>query len=554
MRPFDNNGDFKPSVAGTGDSLRRAAVRSAGMTIFSGGLALGIQVVATVVLSRLLVPKDFGIVAMVTSFSLLLSNFGLNGITEAVVQREEMDDGVASTLFWITVSGGAFLTFAFAASGTLLAKFYAEPVVARVTVGMAPTILLTSVSVLHLGLLKRAMQFSVVSVNDIVARVASVVVSIVAGFHGLGYWALVLGSCALPLSTSVGAWVMCRWTPGRPRRTGGLRTMLMYAMNTYGRFSVNYATRNGDNLLVGWRFGSNALGFYKKAYDLFSLSAGQLVSATTVVAVSALSRVRKDQPRYQRYLLGAITVMAFLGMGLSGGLTLIGRDLIRILLGPGWDRAGQIFTYFAPGIGAMIIYQTHGWVHLSIGRADRWFRWGILELVVTLALFIAGLHWGPEGVAVAWCISFWILTIPAMSYAGRPITLGARVVVAVVWRYIIASSVAAATSACILSRFAILRSMPGFQGAAFRIWCLGSLFVVLYLAGIVLLYGGFAPLQKLLDILLQMLPSSEEGRADGTSREALLETSFGSGNAARLTRIPGEDVSQEQFRSATSDT
>jgi PST family polysaccharide transporter len=134
--------------------------------------------------------------------------------------------------------------------------------------------------------------------------------------------------------------------------------------------------------------------------------------------VSALSRVRGDEAQYRRYLLGAIAVMAFLGMGIAGDLTLTGRDLIRVLLGPGWGEAGQIFTFFAPGIGIMLVYGTHGWIHLSIGRADRWFRWGIVEWTVTILLFLVALPWGPQGIAVAWCVSFWTLTLPAMWYAG----------------------------------------------------------------------------------------------------------------------------------------
>jgi PST family polysaccharide transporter len=507
LKPFDDNGDFKPSVPGGGAALRRMAVRSAGMTIFSGGVALAIQVVATVVLARLLTPRDFGLVAMVTTFSLLLSNFGLNGLTEAVVQREEIDARLASNLFWIAVGGGLLLTILFAAAGSLLAKFFDEPLVARVAVGISPTILLTSSSVLHLGLLKRAMQFSAVSVNDIVARVVSVAVSVFFGWAGWGYWALVIGACALPFSTAIGAWILCRWMPGRPRHASGTGAMVRFAMHTYGRFSVNYSTRNTDNLLVGWRFGAHALGFYKKAYDLFALSAGQLVSSTAVVAVSALSRVRKDPAQYRRYLLGAMAVMAFLGMGLSAGFTLIGKDLIRLLLGPGWERAGQIFTFFAPGIGAMIIYQTHGWIHLSIGRADRWFRWGFVELAATFLLFLGGLHWGPEGIAVAWCASFWILTVPAMWYAGNPIDLGVGPVLAVVWRYIVAALLAGFADELILSRFAALAAAPGASGAALRIGFVSVSFLGLYLAAIVLLYGGVSPLQRLIGLLREMVPS-----------------------------------------------
>jgi PST family polysaccharide transporter len=442
---------------------------------------------------------------MATTFSLLLSNCGFNGITEAVVQRDHIDHTLASNMFWINVSMGTLLSLGFAAAGSLLARFYGEASVALIVVGLSATIFLTSISVVHLALLKRAMRFSAVSANDIVAKGASVAVSIAFGLSGWGYWALVLGACTLPFSTAVGAWILCRWKPRGPRYAAGTGTMLKYAMHTYGRFTVNYFSRNTDNLLVGWRFGAHALGFYKKAYDLFALSASQLVAATTVVAVSALSRVRGDRSQYLRYLLGAMAVMAFLGMGLAGDLTLTGKDLIRLLLGPGWDTSGQLFTYFAPGIGVMILYGTHGWIHLSIGRADRWFFWGIVEWTVTCLLFLGGLHWGPQGIAVAWCVSFWILTAPAMWYAGKPIGLGVSMVLAVVWRYIVASLTAGILSMLIFSRWTSLSVLSGASGAAIRIAYVSACFGCLYLSAIVVLYRGISPLRRLASLLREMV-------------------------------------------------
>jgi len=505
LKPFDSNGIFKSAVSGDGSELRQLAVRGAGVTIFSGGATLAIQVVATVVLARLLAPADFGVVAMVTTFSFLLMNFGLNGLTEAVVQREDITHDLASTLFWINVGCGILLTAAFAGAGSLLAWFYKDPHVTRVAVGISLTIFLTSTSVLHLALLKRAMRFSQVSVNDVRGRMVSVVVSILSGWAGWGYWALVAGAIALPLSVTIGAWSLCRWLPGRPRRVKGLGSMLRFAVHTYGSFTVNYASRNTDNLLVGWRFSAQSLGYYKKAYDLFALSATQLVSSISVVVVSALSRVNKDMTQYRRYFLDAITVMAFIGMGIGVDLTLVGKDLIRLLLGPGWEPAGRIFTFFGPGIGVMVIYYTHGWIHLSIGRPDRWFRWVIVEFAVTFTLFLLGLSHGPAGIAVAWTVSFWILTIPAMWYAGRPIGLSVTPALAVIWRYLVASLITGIAATVITSHVPILVAATGAQGALLRILAVSLLVGILYLAAIVILHGGFAPLRQMLFLLREMV-------------------------------------------------
>src|SRR5207247_1921607 len=235
--------------------------------------------------------------------SLLLINFGLNGFTEAVLQRKEINHFLISNLFWINAGAGLLLTAGFAAAGSLLARFYHDARVTRVAVGMSATIFLTTLSVQHLALLKRAMRFTVVSGNDILARAVSVSVSIVLALTGAGYWALVGGAVAQALSLCIGAWLFCRWLPGFPRRAEGTASMVRFAMSAYGRFIVNYCTWNLDNILVGWRFGPLSLGFYKKAYDLFALSTTQLTAPLTSVAVSALSRLNADSIKYRQYLL-----------------------------------------------------------------------------------------------------------------------------------------------------------------------------------------------------------------------------------------------------------
>src|SRR4026209_236790 len=116
MKPFDEQGAFR--VATHLGGLRRVAVRGAGVTALSQSRGFAIQLIATMILARLLTPADFGLVAMVTTFSLLLMNVGFNGVTEAVVQREQIDHGLASNLFWINVGIGFVLTIGFAAAGS----------------------------------------------------------------------------------------------------------------------------------------------------------------------------------------------------------------------------------------------------------------------------------------------------------------------------------------------------------------------------------------------------------------------------------------------------
>jgi O-antigen/teichoic acid export membrane protein len=516
LKPFDASGAFRSVPEGGG--LRRLAVRGAGVTMFAQGTGLAVQIVSTVILARLLAPSDFGLVTMVTTFSLLLVNFGLNGFTEAVLQRDKIDRSLASNLFWINLGTGLLLTLAFAAAGSLMARFYGNARVAHVAVGVSLTIFITSTSVLPLALLMRGMQFTLVSANDFVSRVVSVVVSILAAWAGWGYWALVAGAVAQPLSQSIGAWTLCPWVPSLPRRVAGTGSMVQFAAHVYGRFTLNYASRNMDNLLVGWRFNAVALGFYKKAYDLFALSG--LVQSLTSVAVSALSKLKQDPQQYKRYLLRALSVAAFVGMGMGAEFTLIGKDVIRLLLGPGWEPAGRIFTFFGPGMGAMFLYGTHSWIHLSVGRPDRWFRWGIIEFAFTGLLFLIALHWGPAGVATSWSVSLCTLTIPALWYAGRPIDLRVAPMIAAVWKFVAASVGAACATAVIVGRLPSFVAGSDTIGAAERIAKDSLLFGALYLGAVIILHRGIAPLDQIASLLREMVPRAKSSKPSPAFSEA----------------------------------
>jgi len=504
LKPFDSNGAFHPIAKAEG--LRRTAVRGAGVMVFAQGVSFAVQIAATVVLARLLTPADFGVVTMVTTFSLLLSSFGLNGFTEAILQREEVTHFLASNLFWINIGAGVLLTIAFAALGPVMALFYHDPLVAHVAKGMSLTIVVASFSVIHLALLNRAMRFTAVSANGVIARVVYVVVSITLALAGWGYWALVAGSIAQQLSTSVGAWLMCRWIPSLPRRTPGTGATVKFAINVYSHFGFSYFTGNTDNVLVGWRYGAGALGFYKKAFDLFTIPICQLLSPMGAVVVATLSRFNRERAHYQRYFLSGISVLAFVGMGIGADFTLAGRDLIRLVLGPAWGEAGRIFVFFGPGIGVMLLYSTHGWIHLSIGRPDRWFRWGVFEFLCTAGLFVIGLPWGPRGIASAWTVSFFVLMLPAFWYAGKPIGLGVAPILAVVWKFFVASAAAGCGAAWLIHIVPPFAVTPGALGALARLVSVSLVFLALYLAAVVALHRGFEPLRQAARLIGDLLP------------------------------------------------
>jgi PST family polysaccharide transporter len=458
------------------------------------------------ILARLLTPADFGVVTMVTTFSLLFRSFGLNGFTEFIIQCDELTHSLASNLFWINLGLATMLTLAFASSGRLLALLYHNSAVAQVAVGMSLTIVIGSLGYIHTALLQRAMDFRIVAIISFVGQLLLVIVSIVLAMAGLHYWALVWGSVTQTVVTAAGAWLWCRWMPSLPGRAKGTGSGFKFAMNVYSHFAFSYLTRNTDNLLVGWRYGARELGFYKKAYDLFVIPQVQLSSPMAAVVVGTLSRLNKDREQFKRYFLRTLSVLALLGMGVGADFALVGPDIIRVLLGPGWGEAGRIFALFGPGIGAMLLYETHGWIHLSIGRPERWLYWSFIEFACTASLFLFALRWGPSGIAFAWTASYFLLMFPGLWFAGKPIGLGIGIVFTAIWKFLLASAGAAFVTSMIIRTMSPFATTDRAAIALARMVSVSFVFCVLYVAAVIALHNGLRPIRETLALLRDLLP------------------------------------------------
>ncbi len=490
--------------------LKSKAMRSAGVTITASGLSFFIHIFSTVILARLLTPNDYGLITMVTAFSLLLQNFGVNGFSEAIIQKEDINHRLISTLFWLNALCSCIITVILMLMGPFIAWFYSTPQLNIITVFIAFSIITGGMTTVHMALLRRNMQFYLTSSISLIATLISISIAILLAWMGWGYWALVANTIMQHLIVAVCAWIFCRWRPGRPGSFKDIIPILKFAIHTYANFTLNYFSRNIDKLLIGWRYGAQPIGYYKKAYDLFALPASQLIAPIHNVALAALSRLSNEPDKYSLYYLNTLSIIAFIGMPLSAILTLTGKDIILLILGPQWTKAGEVFCYFGASIGIMLIQSTQGWLHLSLGHPDRWLRWSLMECAILTCFFIIGLPFGIEGVAIAYSLSFYLLVVPCLWFAGRPIKLSVISLISSIWRYFAAALVSGVLSFTILYRLDYAASIFTHLNVFIRIVMAGTLCLSLYLILTILLYQSLNPIKNFFSTAYQMLPSNKK--------------------------------------------
>jgi polysaccharide transporter, PST family len=209
------------------DDLGRASLRSGAIMMAARVVNIAVQLGSTILIARMLEPRDFGLAAMVLAFTVFAPFLVDLGTTDAVTHKRDLSRQHVSTLFWLNVSVGSVLTLLFAAASGVLAATFGEASLVGIALVASLTFVLTASSVQHYALMRRSMEFDRIAVNDVTANVIASVVAIAAALSGAGYWALILKPLLTIALMSIGVWFLCPWTPGHGlhahRHTDALR-------------------------------------------------------------------------------------------------------------------------------------------------------------------------------------------------------------------------------------------------------------------------------------------------------------------------------------------
>lgn len=396
----------------------------------SQGVSTVVQVTSTAILARLLTPADYGIIAMVaaiTSFAGLFQDFGLSSAT---IQKKYLTSEQQSNLFWLNVTTGAALTLVVAACSPLVSWFYGRPELTAVTVALSFNFLINSFGTQHGAILVRNMLFGRKAMAGITGGVLSLIVAVVLACYGFSYWAIVVSSLAGSLVVSALLFVLSPFWPGPWTRGAGIRDMIGFGVNITAFDFVNYFHRNLDNILIGRYWGTEQLGLYSRSYALLMLPIHAIRGPITTVAFPAMSQLRGVPHEFRAYYRRMISLVALCTMPLTAFLFVASRPLIEVVLGSQWIPASEIFSALALASFLMPISGTRGIVFLSTGKGREYLVLGAFGAVVTSIGFIAGLPWGPVGVAVGYSVAIYAIQPPAIWYTTRKTVMTVRDMVA----------------------------------------------------------------------------------------------------------------------------
>ncbi len=398
------------------------------------------------VLSRLLLPSQFGLLAMVAPVIGFAALFQDLGLSQAVVQKDSLTEREVSSLFWIGFAMSLVLAAVLVALSPLVGRFYREPVATALTAAMSVNIVLGGLIAVPGALLSRRMRFGVMAIFEASAAIGGLAVSI--GFALLLHdvWALYLGNLASALIPTVGFWAAARWHPSRPARRLEAAGALRFGAGVTGFNVANFFARNLDNVLIGRVWGERPLGLYDRAYKLLLFPLQQISAPISRVMLPVLSQMAGEPARYRAAYVQTLSQMML--VGLPGIAFMVGAaaPLVSFLLGPRWADAAPIFAILGLASLVQIPNNSTGWLFMSQSRTREYMLWGLFSAVTSVASFAAGVPYGPKGVATAYAIGeylrtpllWWVvcrrgpLPLPAMIRLVTPYFVGGLISLAAV--------------------------------------------------------------------------------------------------------------------------
>lgn len=405
--------------------LKEKAIRGGLARFIAQAADFSLRLLSLTVLARLLNPKDFGLVGMVTAFTGVLMLFRDFGLSAAVIQHGSVTEDQLSNLFWINVLVGTLLALLLGAGAPAMAAFYHEPRLRAVTVVLALSFLFNALGIQHGAMLQREMRFTAVAVINTVSLVIGIAVAIGGALAGYGYWALVAMTVMNPLVASSGFWIATGWVPGRPRRRTGIRSLMRFGGTVTLNGLVVYVASNFEKVLLGRYWGADAIGLYGRAFQLVNIPTANLNTAAGEVAFAGLSRVQDDSDRLRRYFLRGYSLVLAMTVPLTLLCALFSADVIRVFLGPKWGDAAPIFRFLAPTILVFAIANPLSWLLMSLGLISRLLKMGLVIAPIMIASFVIGLPYGPKGVALAYSavMVLWLFPLIAWALHGTVVSL-----------------------------------------------------------------------------------------------------------------------------------
>ena len=353
-----------------------------------------LTLLTTSILSRLLTPQEYGVVAVTTVFTAFFTVIADLGIGTAIIQNKDLTDSEINDIFSFTVYTAVLLAILFALLGFPASVFYKNPIYKRIFSLLSIAILFTSLNIVPHGMLMRHKRFKLMGIRLTCTAICTGASAIAMACTGFGCYALVFQT--ILNAAFIFCWNM--WNSRlrfHPRfHFSSIRKIFTYSSNKVAHSLLSYFEGNFDNLLISKTLGSVSLAYYDKGYRLMMYPVQNLTHVITPILHPVFSDYQSDRCFIYDAYLKVVRVLSLMGVYIASVCFFAGEEIILFFFGDQWQASVPLFRVLALSVWPQMLSASTNAIYQSTGNTRLMLRSGLTHSAAALALIGVGVATG----------------------------------------------------------------------------------------------------------------------------------------------------------------
>jgi teichuronic acid exporter len=354
----------------------------------------GIQFVITIILARLLLPEEFGLIAMLTIFIAVGTTLVESGFAHALLQKRDTTHADECSIFYFNIVLGMAMACILCLAAPWIAVFYERPILVPLTRLLSLNLVIGAFGIVQFASLVRRVDFKTLTKVAMIAALLSGSIGVTMAYRGFGVWSLVSQSLSCNFFITALLWLFHKWRPAWLFSFVSLRSMFPFGSKVMISSLLDIVFNNLYLIVIGKHFSAGDLGFYSRARATQDLLVKNISVTVSRVTFSVFSSVQDDKARLKRGLRKALTTMGMLNFPMMIGLAVVAKPMVFVVLTEKWLPCVHYLQLLCIGGLPYPMHRINLTVLKAQGRSDLLLRIEILQKIMVAIAIVVTYRWG----------------------------------------------------------------------------------------------------------------------------------------------------------------
>ena len=383
------------------DSLRTNVKKGIVWTLGISFWTRLIGILSSIIVTRILLPHEFGLMAIVTSVIAIVTGLSVTGFESAIIQKQENADKLFNSAWTMEVTKGLFLFFLIFFTAPLIANYYGNSNLILMFRVLGITFLFKGFENVGVVLFRKNLdirkEFVLYAIPDLIYFITVIILV----FSLRNIWALILATAAASFTRTAVSYVIHPYRPRIEINMDKYRELFAFGKWVYGSSIVVMTRNQGVSLFVGKYFGMGILGYYNRG-DVFSQKIfNEVIRTLWKVGFPAFSKLSTDKKQFKKYFLLTLKVITLIGFPMVIGFIVLSTETVNLILTERWTQIVPIIQLFAIAAIPSIIQTPFGISFISMGKPDINTKLALVNLLIfILLIYPVASNYGVKGIII----------------------------------------------------------------------------------------------------------------------------------------------------------